>query len=183
MDEDLTFLVLKAQLGDRKALNALLSEIEVPLYSVINRIVKDHASSKDLLQEVLLIIYAKLRWLHEPKVFKTWAYRIAVREVFRFLKKKRVEFSYNGNDVPSGADTVNETAYADEAVSEKMSQFIGGLSPASKLIIELHYYEKLTLQQISEVLEISVGTVKSRLHYGLATLRKLIETDKLYEDK
>ena len=75
-------LVLLAQSGDRGALNQLLGDLQDGLYGYLIRLVGDKHLAEDILQEVFVLIWRKLRWLRDPKVFQPWAYRIASREAF-----------------------------------------------------------------------------------------------------
>lgn len=174
MKDNLILLVIKTQLHDRNALNMLLSEIEIPLFSFINRIIKDSDSSKDILQDTLVIICKKIKWLNNPEAFKSWTYSIAYRESLKFLKRKKVHLDLDHYYDFLEINNDFETTCLPEINTEILPQIIEKLSPASKLVIELHYYEGLKLQQVAEILDISVGTVKSRLNYGLLKLRESI---------
>ena len=81
--------VLRAQSGDREALNELLKAVQVPLFRYIYSLVRETSVAEDVLQEVFIRIYRKLRWLREPQLFRSWAYQIATRETFRHLKRER----------------------------------------------------------------------------------------------
>jgi RNA polymerase sigma-70 factor, ECF subfamily len=80
--------VLRAQCDDREALELLLRHIQPSLRRYLTGVVGP-SDIDDVLQDVLLIIYRKLRWLHAPELFRPWAFRIASRAGFRFLKKRR----------------------------------------------------------------------------------------------
>jgi RNA polymerase sigma-70 factor (ECF subfamily) len=81
--------VLRAQSGDREALNELLRTVQEPLFRYIFTLVREPSVAEDVLQEVFIRIYRKLQWLREPQVFRSWAYQIATRETFRLLKRER----------------------------------------------------------------------------------------------
>src|SRR5688572_26020001 len=83
------FLVLRSQTGDNSAFDELLKLVQQPLFRYIYRLTGEHALAEDILQEVFIIIYRKLRWLENPKLFRAWVYRIASRETFRRLKMER----------------------------------------------------------------------------------------------
>src|SRR5467141_3043387 len=80
--------VLRAQSGDREALNELLRTIQGPLYRYIFNLVRKEHLAEDILQDVFIRIYRKLRWLREPQVFRSWAFQIATRETFRHFKRE-----------------------------------------------------------------------------------------------
>ncbi len=167
------FLVLLAQSGDKIAFDELLKIVQKPLFNYIYRLVGKHDLAENILQEVFLIIYRKLKWLENPKLFWAWTYRIASREAFRQLKLER-HWSEQIRD-----DEILETIQAEVFVEiyepeliEKIPEMLEKLSPASRAVLILHYLQEMSLSQVSEVLDISLGTVKSRLNYGLELLRK-----------
>ena len=83
------WLVLKAQAGDREALDALLTAMQGPLYRYLRAVLGDATLAEDVLQEVLFTIYRKLDWLRDPALFEAWAFRIASRAAFKKLKKAK----------------------------------------------------------------------------------------------
>lgn len=93
----------------------------------------------------------------------TWVYRIMLNEIFRFLKEER------GN-IPleeMGAEPAKEDAY--ENIDLKNA--LNSLTPQDKAVIELKYFEELKFEEIAEILEENVNTVKSRLYRGLKKLK------------
>jgi RNA polymerase sigma-70 factor (ECF subfamily) len=166
-------LVLLAQQGDRAALNKLLESVQERLFRYICRLLSNHAAqAEDVLQETLLRIARKVSWLNEPSVFNAWAYRIASREAHRAMRR-------------FGRTALEESLDADIAAPEvelplmtwaELGRFIDGLSPATREVIVLHYGEDLSLDAVAQILEIPLGTVKSRLGSGLKKLRELMKT-------
>jgi len=171
-----SFWILRAQSGDKEAFDKLLEAIEKPLFRYIYHLVEEYALAEDILQEVFILIYRKIGWLHEPKLFRAWAYRIASREAFKRLKKEK-RWSEQIRDeevletIPSQfADSIDK-----RELLEQLSTLILKLSPASRAVLILHYQNDLSLNEIAEILGIAVGTVKSRLAYGLEKLRQEIK--------
>lgn len=170
--------VWRAQTGDREALEALLKAVQAPLARYVLRLVGDAALAEDVLQEVFIRIYRKLRWLREPGLFRPWAYRIATREAFRALKRER-RWSEQLRDeavlrtLPAEPDDWQRPA----GLVERLPQLVARLSPASRAVLLLHYLHGLPLEEVAAVLGVSAGTVKSRLSYGLAGLRRLLSEE------
>ena len=160
-------LVLRAQEGDRDALDALLRLCQAPLHRYIASLLADSTAADDVLQETLFRIARKLRWLSDPVLFRAWAFRVASREAQRQLGKRRLFQPLDEvKDEPAGepqALTRAELASLRSAVAE--------ISPASRSVVSLHYFEEMPLAEIADALEIPLGTVKSRLGYGLRQLR------------
>ncbi len=174
--EQETWWVLRAQSGDRNALNELLKTIQEPLYRYISTLVRERPAAEDILQEVFIRIYRKLGWLREPHVFRAWAYQIATRETFRYLKRERRWADHVRDDailktipaLPARAEFMSELP---ELIG-RLPQLVANLSPASRAVIVLYYLEEMSLDETAAVLEIPIGTVKSRLAYGLERLRR-----------
>lgn len=166
--------VLQAQSGNREALDELFKSVQEPLFRYIASVVHETQIAEDILQEVFIRIYRKLRWLREPSAFRAWSYQIATREAFRYLKREK---SWNEqvrdegvlNVVPAG-----EPVYSKELI-DRLPELVQDLSPASRAVIVLYYLHEMSLGETAAVLDIPVGTVKSRLAYGLERLRRRLE--------
>jgi len=166
--------VLRAQADDREALDELLRLVQEPHYRYIVSLVGQRALAEDILQEVFILIYRKLRWLREPELFRPWAYRIATREAFKHLKRER-RWSEQSVDEAVLADL--PVLPRDALAPVMLAQLVAQISPASRAVIVLHYLHELPLDEVADVLGIALGTVKSRLAYGLASLRKQLITN------
>ncbi|MCA1624494.1 MAG: RNA polymerase sigma factor [Acidobacteria bacterium] len=173
-----SFWVLLAQSGDKEAFNKLLKAIEKPLYRYVYRLAGEHALAEDILQEVFILIYRKLGWLQEPKLFRAWTYRIASREAFKRLKnEKHWSEQIRDNEVLETIPSQSTDSIDKRELLERLSTLIFKLSPASRAVLILHYQNDLPLTEIAEILGIAVGTVKSRLAYGLEKLRQEIKKE------
>lgn len=162
-------MVLRAQCGDREALECLLRSIHPPLRCFVQGVVGT-SDADDVVQDVFVIVCRKLTSLHTPQLFRPWCFRIAARCSFRYLKKKK-----RWPEEPTDQSSLDElpaqrVAASTEALQELLS--LESLSPASRAVLVLHFQEELPLAEIGAILELPVGTVKSRLAYGLSTIRK-----------
>jgi len=171
-----TQLVLLAQCGDREALESLLRGVQGRLLRYIAGLVGPDAA-EDVLQDVFLQICRKLEWLRDAELFRPWIYRIASRASFAQMKKERRWLAGEGEEVP-----VEEVPAPPPnmlpGLLDELTELVEELSPASRAVLMLHYVQDLSLDEVAAVLELSPGTVKSRLAYGLACLRKSMERKK-----
>jgi RNA polymerase sigma-70 factor (ECF subfamily) len=162
-----TLLVLRAQQGDRAALDGLLQSLQRPLFGYIARLVaRNGVAAEDVLQETLLRIVRNLSWLKEARYFRTWAFRIASREAFRALGRSTPPHEELDESMPAPPPLSRDEV-------RDLGDAVARLSAASQAVVVLHYYEELPLDEIADVLEIPLGTVKSRLAYGLKQLREM----------
>jgi len=170
------YLVLRAQCGDREAFEQLITAVQPSLRRYIARLAGTE-SADDLLQDVLIIVCRKVTWLEDPKMFRPWLFRIASRATFRHLKKgrRRIEDPMNQAVLDQAA------APAVQPSKQDIEQLLDcdALSAACRAVLVLHFEEGMTLLEIAAVLEIPLGTVKSRLASGLATLRKELQKGRL----
>jgi RNA polymerase sigma-70 factor, ECF subfamily len=162
--------VLRAQCDDREALESLLRDVQPRLHRYLRSLVGEN-DAEDVLQDVLILICRKLAFLHTPALFRPWIYRVASREAFRHLKKlKRRPDRVQDELVP-----LEELAISTVAPSTEMLESLldaDAVTPASRAVLALHFQLELSLPEVAAVLEIPLGTVKSRLASGLAALRK-----------
>jgi RNA polymerase sigma-70 factor (ECF subfamily) len=165
--------VLRAQTGDREALDALLRAVQEPLYRYVLSLMGEPALAEDVLQEVFLRVYRKLRWLRTPELFRPWAYRIASRETFKHLRRERRWTDQVRDEAVLESRPAPPAQLTPEDVT-RLPEMVAAVSPASRAVIVLHYLHEMKLDEVAEVLGIGLGTVKSRLAYGLATLRRLL---------
>jgi len=171
---DQTLLVLLAQTGDRDALEQLLRETHAPLRRYITRLVGADLAD-DILQETSLQIFRKLPFLREPAVFRPWTLRIASRIAFSHLKRAR---RWEPLDGVFPELLIPPNSNSGELPDEAFFALLDRVSPASRAVLLLHYQHDLSLEESAAILEIPVGTAKSRLHYGVATLRKHLSTER-----
>jgi len=168
------WLVLQAQSGSREALDELFKSVQEPLFRYIVTVVNDRHLAEDVLQEVFIRIYRKLRWLREPQAFRAWSYQIATREAFRYLKRERLWTDQVRDEGVLNVMPAADPVYSPELV-QQLPELVGDLSTASRAVIVLFYLHELSLVETAAVLDIPVGTVKSRLAYGLESLRRRLE--------
>lgn len=164
-------LVLQARAGDRESLEQLLSGIQRRLLGYVAGVV-GRTAADDVLQEALLQICRNLKWLRDPELFMPWAYRIGSRACFKFLKHAR-----RFPEAEDGRMPVDEGAQISQPELQLFSdvpELLDKISPASRAVLNLHYLQDLSIQEVAAILEISVGTAKSRLAYGLSCLREIV---------
>ncbi len=164
-------LVLLAQTDDRESIERLLVGVQSGLLRYISGLVGQECAD-DVLQDVFVKIWRNLRWLDRPELFRPWAYRIASRTCFRFLKRER-RLAERGYPEPVLEELTGVSRVETPELIAGLESVVGRLSPASRPVLMLHYGQDLPIEDVAAVLDISIGTAKSRLAYGLACLRKL----------
>ncbi|CAH8773168.1 sigma-70 family RNA polymerase sigma factor [Paenibacillus dendritiformis] len=154
--------ILKAQAGDSEAFIHLMQEMELPLYRMALLMVKQEADCADAIQETMLKAYKSIHSLREPEFFKTWLYRILINECNKILKKRSQAVTIEECPYPSANSMEYDKIDLHEAVDR--------LDENLRVVIVLHYFHDLPIHQIADVLDISAGAVKTRLHRARKTL-------------
>jgi RNA polymerase sigma-70 factor, ECF subfamily len=171
---DESWWVLRAQAGDSEALDRLLRAIYQPLLRFVTRIVVNRTVAEDVLQEVMVTIYRKIQWLESPDAFRPWAYRIASRHALKHLRREeRVRLHV---DLDADVDDIVAMGLPASGVHERLTEMLALVSPSSRVVLALHYTEEMRLDEVAAILDIPIGTVKSRLAYGLSVLRRRLSS-------
>jgi RNA polymerase sigma-70 factor, ECF subfamily len=170
-------LIKKAQKGNDKAFLELFQQYEQDLYRMAFIYVKNQNDALDVVQETAYRSFKSIKDLKEPKYFKTWLMRIAISCSLDILRKRK-------NVVPLKPDFDEYISgiHNEDLTSEiTLKGFIEELHEDEKSVILLRFYQGMTLKEVSETLEIPLGTAKTILYRGLAKLRKELEGDEAYE--
>jgi RNA polymerase sigma-70 factor, ECF subfamily len=170
-DSEEPILVALAQSGERDALEALLRRYHQRLRAFVTPMVGG-SQVDDVLQEIALAVFQNIRYLRHPGAFRAWVYRLASRRAFRHLKRE-VRWARHDTNPETIAALPAQDPLPD-ALEPKLFEVIEQVSPASRAVLLLHYQQDLSIQETAIVLDIPVGTAKSRLAYGVSVLRKLI---------
>jgi len=175
-------LLERIQNGDKKAFADLVSEYEKPIYRICYRFFGNEEDSLDTVQEVFIKIYRYIGKFEGKSSLKTWIYRIAANTCITAFEKKKKEkegffkvFSdwFNSFYQTSPEDQVieRETSLLNvKTVTEKLSD----LPEIYRMPVILKDIEGFSMDKISEILEIPLGTVKSRINRGRAILHDLL---------
>jgi len=173
MADDEARLVLRAQAGDAFAFDELIRRYERPLFRHVHRMVANEETCYEVLQETYIQIVRSIRKLRSRRSFRPWAYGVATRVCLKTLARRpgRLEIDEEFLDPPDLRPLPDSLASASEELHQVLDQVLL-LSPKVRSVILLHFFEGLTLLEVSQALEISLGTVKSRLGAGLTRIRE-----------
>ena len=165
---------VRAQCDDREALDLLLRSVQPIVTRYVRRLVGTEFVD-DIVQDVLITIARKIKWLSEPTFFRAWVYRIASRAAISHVRRETRRGPHDSDNSLLDSLPASGSPHTDEL----MTQLLGSdrLSPASRAVLVLHFREGLTLPEVAAVLGIPLGTAKSRLAYGLNALRRQLTKD------
>jgi RNA polymerase sigma-70 factor (ECF subfamily) len=165
--------VLRAQEGDGEAFRTLIESYDRRLLYYIRRVLGEGEEAFDVLQEVWLRAHRNLRKLRSPRAFRVWLYRIAHDQTISALRRSHREMPLNELPIDGVPDGTAPDSKFDAA--DVVHAALRALSLDHRRVLTLHFLEDMSVEEVAEVLATNSGTVKSRLHYAKAALRRWIE--------
>ena len=175
-------IVRRAQKGDLAAYDELVRRYQERIYATIYHMTSNHEDANDLAQESFIKGFQALKSFKGGSSFYTWLYRIAVNKTINFLKQRKHRSAMSLNDldfnVEKDPDLValisEKTPRRDAALGElqkKLNEAMQKLSEPHRLVVSLHDVQGLAHEEIAEIMECNVGTVRSRLFYARQQLQ------------
>lgn len=170
--------------GDKAAINALVQLWYKRIYNFCYRYFYDHDLASEVTQQTCVLMYQKIHSLRESEHFKSWLYRIAMNqcheEARRQKRSKVVAFSAS----PAEEDWLRQTPasqqadskYHNKELGEMLFAMISELPIDQRVVVIMKEYEGFKFKEIADTLKISENTAKSRLYYGLKSLKKALES-------
>ena len=171
-----SWLVIRARDGDNKALTLLVKRWNKKLCRHANWYTKDIDYAKDVVQDCWPIIIKKLNSLRDASSFGSWALSIVTRKSLDVLRKNKRELRRKEAYIHHNASTINDTTiHTNENLKVTLKMGIELLPQQSKIVLHLYYMEDLSIKQISEILDVPKGTVKSRLFNAREKLKVIFK--------
>jgi RNA polymerase sigma factor (sigma-70 family) len=175
-------LVAKAKHGDLRAYDALIRRHQQRIYATIYHMTSNHEDANDLTQETFIKAYQAIKSFKGDAGFYTWLYRIAINKTINFLKQRRHRLHLSLNDLDATAENdpdlvaliSDRTPRRDAALTElqeKLNAAMQKLSEVHRLVVTLHDVQGLSHEEIGEIMDCNVGTVRSRLFYARQQLQ------------
>lgn len=180
-----TRLIKLARKGDQGAFAELVALYKDKIFHLAYRMLSNRHEAEDIVQETFLRVYKNWNRYDEKQKFSTWIYRIATNLCIDRLRKRRPQYyldaemnDQDGTDgyalIP-GDERTPESEYLLSEKQQMIHQAIEGLPAKYKSVIILRYLQELSLQEIGDILDMPVTTVKTRVHRGREFLRKKLE--------
>jgi len=170
-------LARAAAAGDSVAFEKLYEQHHRRVYSLCLRMLGNSTHAEDLTQEVFLQVYRKLASFRGDSAFTTWLHRLTVNQVLMHFRRRGVKLEHTSeegdftNVVETPLQSTRRISMVDRLALEKA---ISQLPPGYRTVFVLHDVEGYEHNEISGLLEVSIGTSKSQLHKARMRLRELL---------
>ncbi len=178
-------LVARSQSGDARAFNSLVGRWESSLYAYVRRTLGDAEDARDVCQETLVKAHANIGRLRDGEKFKAWIHHIALnlcRDRFRSAKGRAEMLSLDEGGADevehsSALPTSSPTEHGAELASTQdvLGSILAKLPEEQRSSILLREYQGFTSEEIGDIMGVPAATVRTRIYYGLRTLRRALD--------
>jgi len=177
-------LIKKCKRGEESAFALLLQRYRGPIYNLCLRMVRNPEDARDLAQEVFIKVFSLLDRYDERYAFSSWIFRIATNHCIDHLRRNRLRFlsleSTTGMDgeevemqLPDSGPQPDTVLQRKEAL-ERLEEVIGELPPHYRVITLLRHDQQLSYEEIAEILQLPLGTVKARIHRARNQIQQML---------
>ncbi|HUE01136.1 MAG TPA: sigma-70 family RNA polymerase sigma factor [Bryobacteraceae bacterium] len=186
-DSDDLVLVCALRDGSERAYETLLLRFQQPVYNLALRLLNDPSDASDVVQEVFLKVFRNVGHFRGQSSLKTWIFRIAINEAhnqrrwFFRHRHREVGIEDEQEDSRSRADTLADAAQSpydyvlDQEQQSLVEEALARINPTFRAAVVLRDIMDLSYEEVAEVLQVSLGTVKSRILRGREALRLELE--------
>ena len=169
-------LVERARAGDHEAFSTLAASVIARLLATARLILRDEERAQDAVQEALIDAWLDIRGLRDPERFNAWLHRLLVRGCYRAAKRYRSLRTVEVPLLPMDGTRIPDTQSM-VAARDQLDRAFRRLATDQRAVLVLHHFLDLPDAEAAEVLDIPLGTFKSRLNRAKAALRAAVEAD------
>lgn len=184
-------LVQETVAGQTRAFDELIRRHSRKLHAMLLNMLGNDSDAYDVAQEAFLKAFHSLRYFNGRSAFYTWLYAIAANQARNLLRKRKREKSYSLDNDENGDAYEKDHRLADSSIAgdpirnaqikdlkTKLYDAIETLSPAHREVVVLCDIHHMSYQEVSEILKLSTGTIRSRLHYAHKQLQGLLYSER-----
>ncbi len=173
-------LVKKFLEGDEQAFNEIVSRYREKIYWHARRMCGNHLDADEITQEVIIVLYKRLKTFNFKSSLYTWIFRITSNLSINFLKKRKIKNFFSFEDAPQnelieGSDIVKNIE--DKEKLKNMEKVLKTIPPKQREVFVLRHFEGLSYQEIAEITGRKVGTLKANYFFALNKLLEKMENE------
>jgi len=181
ISEEKLIAELQSDASKEIAFRHLVSEYKERLYWQIRNFVLDHDDADDVLQNTFIKVYKNIKSFKGESKLHTWMYRIAANEAITFLNKKARRKNLSLEQLKTDAVKKLETDiyFEGDAFQLQFQKAIATLPERQRLIFTMKYFNDYTFEELSEIMDTSVGGLKSSYHIAVKKITEYIKTNEM----
>lgn len=162
-----------------RAFTKIIKKYQERLYWHVRRLVVHHEDANDVLQNVFIKVWTYLDNFREESNLYTWMYRIATNEALTFIEKEKKRTSVSLSDHETGLANrlTAEKGFDANKLEWRLQQAIQSLPEKQRVVFLLRYYDEMPYEEMSGVLETSVGALKASYHHAVKKVEEFLKRD------
>lgn len=170
---------LKEKESQAKAFEVLVNTYKERLYWHIRRIVLNHDDTDDVLQNTFIKVYKNIDGFKGDSKLYSWMYRIATNESLTFLKQKSKKMGISDEELKMSLieNLQSDVYFEGDEIQLKLQKALATLPDKQKLVFTMKYFQEMKYEEISEVLETSVGALKASYHLAVKKIETYLKAD------
>lgn len=170
---------LKQKESQARAFEVLVNTYKERLYWHIRRIVLNHDDADDVLQNTFIKVYRNIDGFKGDSKLYSWMYRIATNESLTFLKQKSRKAGISDEELKMTLveNLESDIYFEGDEIQLKLQKAMATLPDKQKLVFTMKYFDEMKYEEISEVLETSVGALKSSYHLAVKKIETYLKAD------
>ena len=166
--------------GNEGAFNKIVLKYQHKIYWHARRMAGNHLDADEIVQEVLLVMYSKLKDFKFQSSLYTWIYRVTTTRSINFIKRRRLKEAFSIEDHQDISVRKDEDIIRNIETKEKLAKiekYLNKLPPKQREVFILKNYEQMTYEEISEITGKSIGGLKSNYFQAMKKLMEMVKKD------
>ena len=159
-----------------RGMSEIISRYSRELYWYIRRVITDHSDTDDILQEVFIKVWKNIYKFKGNSTLKTWIWSIATNKIRYFIRKRKLLSIFISKENQDNLDDIisdEMTEFGD--IEKKLVKALNSLPVRQKLVFNMRYYEDMSYEEMSKILNVSVGGLKSSYHIAVKKIEKYLQ--------
>jgi RNA polymerase sigma-70 factor (ECF subfamily) len=161
------------------AFKQLVQQYQKPLYFHIRNIVLNHDDADDVLQNTFIKVFSNIKNFKGDSKLYSWMYRIATNESLTFIEQRAKKQGISNEEVQQKAimNLESDVYFEGDEIQLKLQKAIAVLPEKQQLVFKMKYFEEMKYENMSEILDISVGGLKANYHHAVKKIQEYLKTN------
>ena len=170
--------MLKDPSSRNRAFSIIVEQHSEKIYWHIRNMVLSHEDTNDLVQETFIKAWNSIDSFRGESQIATWLYRIAINEVLSFLRKKHIETVSLDNEEHDIANSIESDVYfSGNRADALFREAVSSLPEKQRLVFNMKYFEEMKYEDISKILDTSIGALKASYHIAVKKIENYINEE------
>ncbi len=161
------------------AFKQLVQQFQKPLYFHIRNIVLNHDDTDDVLQNTFIKVFSNIKNFKGESKLYSWIYRIATNESLTFIEQRAKKQGISNEEVQQKAimNLESDVYFEGNEIQLKLQKAIANLPEKQQLVFKMKYFEEMKYENMSEILDTSVGALKANYHHAVKKIEEYLKTN------